>query len=668
MPCSPWLLRTILPATSVSLLVACGALAQPALAKGGATKGGASQVPARVPGQEAAPGRLPVPPAPPYRVDTPEAKTLYRYGPDGRYLLAGSWLFRFDRGIGLKRHFERSTSRSGWTTVAVPNAWNAQDSSVASYAGTVAWYRKDFRLPSSAAGTTWIVRFESVNYRARVWLNGRLIGHHTGAYLPFELRLPARALDLTGVNHLVIRVDDRHGPSDLPPGGLSESGNFVGGWWNYGGLGREVYLRRVDGIDFQTVQVLPDLPCPTCPGRVTYRVLLRNYAAATQTVHLVSSFGGQQVDLGSAAVEPGATHAFTQVINVPDPHLWSPQQPNLYDVTLDANVGPQRVAHYFLRSGIRSIQVSGDGQLLLNGQILNFRGVALHEDSPQFGNAVDNSFRERWIAWVKALGATVVRAHYPLSPYLEEQADANGIMLWSEVPFYTLKPQYVAQPSVRAAGVKLVSDNVLTNSSHPAVIIWSIANELSSKPDASQSAYIAAAVQVAHTLDPTRPVGLAVSGYPSAGCQPSAYAPLQVIGINAYFGWYAGPGGQIADRDLLSDYLDAVHACYPTKSVVISEFGAEANRPGPAEERGTYAFQQDFVNYMLGLFATKQWLGGAIYFALQEFRVRPGWSGGDPRPDPPMHEKGLITFAGQLKPAFSDVQRIYRATTQLRPR
>ena len=180
-----------------------------------------------------------------------------------------------------------------------------------------------------------------------------------------------------------------------------------------------------------------------------------------------------------------------------------------------------------------------------------------------------------------------------------------------------------------------------------------------------QGLYIKAAAERAHALDPSRPIGLAAAGYPSAGCQPE-YGPINVIGINDYFGWYPGPNGQIADRTLLSDYLDSVRQCYPNKAIVISEFGAEANRDGPVEEKGTYAFQQDFVNFHLGVFATKPWLSGAIYFALQEFRVRPDWDGGNPRPQPPVHQKGLVSFDGVRKPAFFDVQRIFLATKQFR--
>ena len=98
----------------------------------------------------------------------------------------------------------------------------------------------------------------------------------------------------------------------------------------------------------------------------------------------------------------------------------------------------------------------------------------------------------------------------------------------------------------------------------------------------------------------------------------------------------------------------------------MTEFGAEANREGPVEEKGTYAYQREYVNFNLATFATKPWLSGALYWALNEFRVRPGWDGGNPRPNPPIHQKGLTaygTFA--RKPAFADAQASFRATDQL---
>jgi hypothetical protein len=592
-------------------------------------------------------------------VSTPDARTLYRTGPSGRFLMDGTWLFKLDNAQSGP---QLETGVAGWKRVTVPNAWNAGDDSSNSFLGGVGWYRKDFRFPSKAKGASWVVRFESVNYRSKVWLNGRPIGTNRGAYLPFEIRLPAGVIRRGKVNHLVIRVDSRRKQTDFPPSGLSVVGKPTGGWWNYGGLLREVYLRKIDDIDFNTVQVLPTLPCATCAATVRYRVTLRNYGTRPRRVRVSARFGARDVAIGSAAVGAKRFATFTKTITVEKPRLWSPATPNLYDASLTARSGSAVLQRYTLKTGIRSIKVV-NGQLFLNGAPMSFRGVALHEDSRQFGFAIDNKIRDQELAWVKELGATVIRSHYPLSPYTQERADELGIMQWSEIPVYSVKTKELKKPLVRALAARELESNIITNGNHPSVIVWSIGNELSARPGPVQGFYIAAAVKSAKALDPTRPVGLAVAGYPSTGCQ-TEYGPLDVIGINDYFGWYPGPNGQIADRTFLSDYLDSVRTCYPNKAIVVSEFGAEANRDGPVEEKGTYAFQQDFVNYHLGVFATKPWLSGAIYFALQEFRVRPDWDGGNPRPQPPLHQKGLISFDGVPKPAFFDVQRIYRATKQ----
>ena len=179
-------------------------------------------------------------PAPAAAADGITRGTVYKDGPDNRYLLGGDWLFRLDDGQGTTQRFQRQTASAGWAKTTVPNAWNAGDNSVASMTGTVGWYRKDFRLPDRRSRMDWLVRFESVNYRAQVWLTGRPIGRNTGAYLPFDLRLPRSALKRTGTNRLVVRVDNRRLKTDFPPSGLTGSGDPAGGWWNYGGLLREV--------------------------------------------------------------------------------------------------------------------------------------------------------------------------------------------------------------------------------------------------------------------------------------------------------------------------------------------------------------------------------------------------------------------------------------------
>jgi beta-glucuronidase len=590
--------------------------------------------------------------------------TIYQDGPDNRYLLGGEWLFRRDDlGQGLGQSFQRQAGREGWAPLTIPNAWNVGDNSVASMTGTVAWYRKDFRLPDARARLDWLVRFESVNYRSRVWLNGVPIGRNTGAYLPWDLRIPRSALKRNGTNRLVIRIDNRRLRTDFPPSGLTGSGDPAGGWWNYGGILREVYLQRVDRIDITNVVVRPDLPCATCAATVLARVVVRNYGDRTARVRITGSFGGAPLNLGTRRVGARRFASFETRLRVARPRLWSPASPYLYPARFTVRAGKQRVLGYKLSSGIRSITVSG-GHLLLNGRPLALRGVGLHEDDPVMGFAINSARRAQIIAQAKELGATVIRSHYPLHPEMFELADRAGLLVWSEIPVYAIKTQYLKREAVRKLAARELEANIIANQNHPSILLWSIGNELSARPGPVQQSYIEHAVSQAKALDPSRPVALAVAGYPSAGCRPQ-YAALDVIGINDYFGWYPGPNGQIADRDALPDYLDSVHACYPNKALFVSEFGAEANRDGPVEEKGTFSYQQDFVNYHLGVYAQRPWLSGAIYWALQEFRVRPNWDGGNPRPNPPVHEKGLLRFDGSKKPAWFDVQRLFAATNQL---
>ena len=597
----------------------------------------------------------------------PTLGALYKDGPSGRYLLGGDWLFRTDGGVGLRERFQQDRSSSGWSTISVPNAWNAGKPTVAWFTAAVRWYRKDFTLPASARNDTWIVRFESVNNTATVWLNGNPIGTHRGAFLPFEIVLPRAELNRTGTNRLVLRVSDAYGPTDLPPRNDAGPRAGVGGWWNYGGILREVYLRRVEAIDFSSVQVLPHLACPTCAAEISYSVVLRNDASGPRRVSLRTSYGGTVGALGEATIAPGASATFSGQVRIAAPILWTPASPHLYSVTLDASAGLPGarslppVAHYFLESGIRTIGVVG-GHLYLNSRPLNIRGVGYVEDSPTRGSALTPAQQLASITLAKTLGATMIRSQYPLSGYEQQLADELGLMLWSEIPVYQVRDVEIGRVAPKA--VAALREDILDNGNHPSIVIWSIANELSPVVSPVQRSYLAAAVRVAHALDPTRPVGLAFQGYPAIACQAS-YAPVQVLGLNDYFGWYPGPSGGIADPATLSDYLTQEHACYPRKALIVSEFGAEANRDGPVDERGTFEFQSQFITAHLAAFAANPWLSGAIYWALQDFLVRPGWTGGNPYPTPPIFSKGLIDWRGKPKPAFAVVQSAFAATKQV---
>ena len=311
----------------------------------------------------------------------PTAGALYRDGQTGRYLLGGAWLYRADLGdVGVTEGWWRNLAATdGWSPATIPNAYNAGDFSTTSAQGYVGWYRKDFTLPSGAFARyvpasehRWIIRFEAVNYRATVWLNGRLIGSHVGENLPFELELNGVR---SGVNRLIVRIDDRRSRSDFPPGpGV--------GWWDFGGILREVYLRTAQVADLSQVHVLPLLPCPVCAATVSEQVLVRNLTGVRQTVRLRGYYGSAPLDFGSATIAPHAIWTARAAVRIAHPRLWSTDHPVLYRATLSlSDEHGRRLGGYVTYSGIRSITVTRDGRIALNGRLLRLRGVEVHEQS-----------------------------------------------------------------------------------------------------------------------------------------------------------------------------------------------------------------------------------------------------------------------------------------------
>jgi beta-glucuronidase len=603
---------------------------------------------------------------PAYAATPPAPGALYRDGPNDRWLLGGAWLYRADStDAGLSAGWWRNVSSTdGWTPATVPNSFNTGDLSTASMNGSVGWYRRDFTIPAKAFAAyvparfrSWIVRFESVNYRATVWLNGREIGSHAGEYLPFEFPLTGvRA----GVNRLIIRVDSRRDNGDLPPSN--------GGWWNYGGINQEVYLRSVQTADMSPVVIRPILPCATCAAQIQEQVSVRNLTSAVQTVTLHGSYGSAALNFGGHTIPPGGTWVARAAVTIPVPHLWSPTDPYLYHAGLTLSDAHGRALQgYTDYSGIRSIAVSSAGQLLLNGRVLDLRGFALHELNIQSGAALSPTQLQAMVGWVRELGGKIIRAHYPLNPQIEEAADRDGILLWSEIPVYQVNSSYLTRSGWLNFAHNMLRTNILTNENHPSVLLWSIANELQTPPSDAEARYIAGATQIAHQLDPTRPVGMAISSWPGVNCQ-SAYAPLDVLGFNDYFGWFDAGGGGTDDPDELSPFLDFLHGCYPSKPLMITEFGFEGSQNGPPEQRGTYQYQTGQAAFHLGVFASKPYIAAAMWFALQSFPAKPGWSGGDPFPHPPFVEKGEIDLQGNpVQPLFSTIQSIYTSTVQIGP-
>lgn len=598
-----------------------------------------------------APERAPArPSATSHAAAVPAERSLYQDAPTGLYLLDAGWTTRPDpHNRGGRRGWQRMGATSGFRPVAIPNAFNAGRLSRRSFKGGVQWYRTRLTAPPSGDAVDWRLRFESVNTAARVWLNGRFVGHHRGAYLPFEL--PAAGLR-SGENEVVVRVDSRARSTDLPPG------NRERGWWNFGGILREVYLRRVTAFDLSNLQVIA---VPGEPARVQVSGDVRNASSAAQPLDCELKVSGpdgftlaQRRSAGVLAA--GGRTRISVSFAIPRPRLWTPGSPSLYDMRIALTGGQQTRAHF----GIRDWTVTTNGIAQLNGRALSLRGASFHEQTRRRGAALMPADRDEIVRELQALGADFARQHYPPHPALLEAFDRAGIVYWEQIPLWRVRGTQLRSQSYRNRALSALRDAVLRDRNHASIMAWSVSNE-TLRGGAGEVKYLRAARTLLDALDPTRLSAADKSLRPLSDL-PRSYRVLDAIGLNEYVGWYGGRNSQ------LSGDLAKAHARFRGQALFVTEFGAEANRSGSASRKGTYAFQQHFLAKHLGIIAAAPFVNGALVWVLRDFAMRPGWDGGNPRPNPPLLSKGVFRQNGSPKPAARTVRRSFDAVPFARER
>jgi len=615
-------------------------------------------------------------PSPELVVERPGGKPLVYEGQATRELLGGTWYFRQDDTfVGDAERWYDQDDLVGWTAIGVPYNWNATDTTLNK--SSVGWYRKEFTLPRTPKKENWFwkVRFLGANYRTKVWLNGKAIGGYTG-YFPFEADLNGLR---KGRNTLVVKVSSLRSNTDLThwrPAAFNGFGS--GGWWNFGGLLREVEVRKIDTIDLEHVEVVPRLPKVGGPAKVEVRAELRNLTDRDRDVTLVVSAAGERYVLDPKQVEKNAHRELTTRFTIEHPKLWQPGRPTLYPMTVYAQEDGERRAAYRLRFGVRKLETGRGGVILLNGRRLNARGASIHEDDLEEGGALSQGTRRLLVSRLRDLGATITRSHYPLHPAFLEAFDKYGILYWVDAPVYQLPNSFFDQSSVRFAARRAVTLTVRNNINHPSIMTWSLANEpAGNRPELGivgqgLARFIEDAAAGVRELDDTRFVSIDRQSRVGEPPTSSIYRHLDVLGVNEYFGWYDSYKADLVrpptTTDELGPYLDSIHAANPNLPLVITEFGAEAVRDGPVEQPGSFQFQRKFAVDHLRIHGSKPYVAGSIWWALRDFRVDPTWVGGAP-PDwasPPWHNKSLIEENNGRKDVYFDMRKRWRKTRTLR--
>ncbi len=520
--------------------------------------------------------------------------------------LSGFWDFRFDpRDRGLD---------AGWPAgfddarpIAVPASWNEQFADERDNLGP-AWYQTRFDLPWGWRERRVFLRFGSVNYLAQVWLNGIPLGQHEGGHLPFEFDVTPhlRSED----NLLVVRVEGHLAPDRVPPGNVPADPLDAFGNSNYPptsfdffpycGIQRPVLLYAVPHEGIGDITVITE-------GAGVVRVRVEAGAQATRRIALRGH--GTEMAVESAEDEV--------VLTVPNPALWSPDTPNLYDLTVELAGGDDIFDRYILPVGLRTVRVEGDA-LLLNGEPILLKGFGRHEDFPVIGRGLVPAVIIKDYALMKWVGANSFRTtHYPYSEQMMALADRLGFMVIDETPAVGL---FFAEEGLErrlALCRQYVREMIARDKNHPSVIMWSLANEPHSHRPAAK-AFFRDLYDLARSLDPTRPVTLV--SY--AGLGEESFEFLDVVCLNRYFGWYIQQGRLDEGCALLAAELDALHQKYP-KPLILTEFGADAVAGHHAQppEMFSEEYQAEMIARYIEVLNSKPFVVGQHVWNLCDFKT-----------------------------------------------
>lgn len=576
--------------------------------------------------------------------------------------LNGTWELRMDLdGVGETEGWQHPGASGTWTAVKVPSAFNVAPNPPPQVAAegphwTVgkAWYRRQVPIPPDwPAGGHALLRLDGVLLRARAWWDGVEIGTNRFGQVPVAFDLGEVVPG--SVHQVVVQTDNTVLEKAIPDPEWD-------GWWNHGGITRAVTLEgrlgpaRISQIWMETTQTSAGWE-----ARIFVAVEGAGDAPPPVAVELRAPDGS--IVLRGAVTLPAGGGPGSIVARPAEVHPWTPDSPTLYPLTASIP-GHQRTVHV----GFREIRIDGT-RLLLNGTPIRLLGVNRHEDVPGTGPVVPIEQARADLLDIKALGSNTLRmAHYPDDPRVFDLCDELGLLVWAEIPAWHTSEYVLGDPEVQKEwGEGWLNAMITAHRHHPSVILWSVGNEFPSHTERAES-YCRRTMEFARALDPTRPVvyasdkhELAAAGLQMDLCLPHA----DLIAVNEYYGWYYG------GNDDVGPTLDALHAFFPDRPILVSEFGAEAppgvhadplpqdwSMAAPYTEEYQVAFLQRHLDAILDP-SRADWMLGALVWVYADFPDphRVGWT------HPPAWNyqncKGLVSRDRVRKPSYDTVRAAF---------
>ena len=391
---------------------------------------------------------------------------------------------------------------SHWKEIEVPSNWELQGYGIPIYVNSdyefapenpqpphiphdnnpVGSYRLSFTVPDSWSGMDVFIHFGAVKSAFYIWVNGQKVGYSEDSKTPAEFKITPYLQP--GQNLVALQV---YRWSD---GSYLECQDM----WRISGITRDVYLYAApkvrirdffahtlldeeykDGLFSLEVEVTNDL---TPPRRG------KNLSAYTLRVNLFDR-ESQPVFYKEIAftMTPGAQKTISFSDKIEDVQPWTAETPHLYRLALellDNNNRPLEALTTMV--GFRTVAIK-NGQLLINGQPVYFKGVNRHETDPWTGQVVSEESMRHDIELMKLHNINAVRtSHYPNDPRWYELCDYYGIYLIDEANIESHGMGYgekslAKNPEWGPAHLDRMKRMLERDKNHPSVVIWSMGNE-----------------------------------------------------------------------------------------------------------------------------------------------------------------------------------------------
>ncbi len=448
--------------------------------------------------------------------------------------------WKFQKGDFLEAK-EEHYNDNNWRTVQLPHDWsiedlpNQSDSVVGPFSfksigttatgytvGGTAWYRKHFITSNSNKQVT--IYFDGVYMNSDVWINGHHLGNHPYGYTSFYYNI-TRYLNKDGKeNSIAVRV-------------RNEGRNSR--WYSGSGIYRHVWLLTTNTTHFEPWSIYITTPKVNA-NQASVHITTSSFKEAntlpvTFTVNIADAMG--RIVATSNNKNQNDSSVILQISN---PHLWSPDSPYLYTATTELYNGNKLADKTTTRFGVRSISVNAATGFLLNGKKILLHGGCEHHDNGPLGSAAIDRAEERKIELLKKAGYNAIRtSHNPPSQSFLDACDKLGMLVIDEAFDQWQRPKNPQDYNLYfdSCWQKDIDAMVLRDRNHPSVIFWSIGNEINERADSSGLRIAGLLHNEVKRLDSTRFVTEAICsfwdhpGY-TWDTTAAAFALLDVGGYN----------------------------------------------------------------------------------------------------------------------------------------